>query len=161
MKWLSVLPILFVGFIAASAQEIPEELFDNNSANSEITASLDKFWYKPGGLAQIFGYVHEARFGNAVFIQVIDPNGNLRSQIKVSTTDEGIFNVQNNLPEEMPAGTYTLSVKQGSNGVPVSLSFKIKIESNVALVKIPPGAELMDTKKTFQPKKLKWKLVCQ
>jgi len=85
------------GFFGAHAQEIPEEfyldfqLFDNNASNAELTVSLDKFIYSPGDGASLFGYVNEYNKGVRIFIEIIDPIGNTRSQIIIATSNDGVF----------------------------------------------------------------------
>lgn len=146
-----------IDLLAAHGQEIPEEfyqtaqLYDNNASNAELAASIDKFIYSPGDPAHIFGYVYDVSAGQRVYIQIFDGIGNLRSVINVATRDDGVFRVQNDMPEDVLAGDYTISIKYGSNGVAVLIPITINIETIQTFVTIPSQAHFIDAEITYNP----------
>jgi len=152
---LIILIGLTMGF--ANAQEIPEEfyvssqLYDNNASNAELTLSVDKFIYSPGDRANVLGFVHDSSLGARVFIQIIDPIGNVRSEINVSVSREGIFKIQNDIPDNIDPGDYTILAKYGSNGVPVLLKVTIHVESNETFVVIPSGSHQSHSGVNYDP----------
>jgi len=142
---LAAISVTTISVTTISAQEIPEEfypiskLYDINANNEELIISIDRSSYKPGDSLHLVGNVYDISGGRQIFIEVIDPSGNIRSEIIIISASDGFFEVQNDIPKDIPEGDYTISAKYLTNGTPVSLAFIVFVETIETFVKACPG----------------------
>ena len=155
--------LLSVGFFSAYAQTIPEEfyfqseLYENYAENEELGISIDKFSYNPSETVNILGYVVDFKQGQRIFMKVIDPQGNVYSQISAPHNNDGVFKVVNVVGDgdkDIIGGNYILEAKYGSGGSTVSLSFDIEDTSIRYLISIPRGANVEGSSFTYSPQML-------
>jgi len=151
-KKIIFLTLGIFGFSIAYAQIPAEfELYDNVVSNDEITFSMDKLTYYPGDPAYLLGNVTEYRSGLRVTILIMDETGKIRSEISAPVKKNGVFSVQNDIPETVKPGEYTLLIKKGKDGVPVTMKVQIKSITSEIFVTIPFLAQIEDSGINFDP----------
>jgi len=154
---VSIFTIFIIVIISnAYAQEIPEEffpearLFDNNSSNEEIAASLDKFKYKRGDLAKVFGYVLDYKSGVKLFLEVKNSEGVVIKSESITPSSGGVFNAFQRISSDVIPGTYVLTIKYDITGIPLSIEFDVE-GAIQTLIHIPVGAEFKESGLFFTP----------
>jgi len=157
-KKILVSLFLIIGFIGAYGQEIPEEfyqtleIFKNNVSNNEITLSSNNFFYKPGDQGILAGFVSVFERGERVYITIFGPDGIIATEINVSPTSDGFFQVQQEIPIESPPGKYKIEAKYSKQGKTVRLPIRIQPpESGSIYVNIQPKAEIQGSGNNFFP----------
>ena len=151
-----IIPLLLMPLIAYG-QEIPQDyyenyqLYDYNISNDDMSLSLDNTIYQPGDMASIFGFVNNIQQGNRVIIHIIDHDGISRSQIVALVNHEGIFKVQDTIPQNILPGTYAILAKYGELGTTLSLDFTIPNTSIETVISIPYQSSIPTSGITFTP----------